>query len=286
IQILDQPPTPLEFHRYVAANRPVLIRNAMHHWPAFDRWQRDSYLVSALGATTSVTVAATPNGYADAVVDGHWFAEPAERSMPFGDFIRTMRAELADESMQYPGVHYVQSQNGNLGGEFAPLAADVPADIEFATAALAKQPDAVNFWMGTGRSVTSLHKDPYENVYAVISGAKHFTLFPPTSQPCLYERLYERARYDAATLALVPAEPRELVPWIPIDPDCCPAREQYPCYHLARPLRVTVQPGEVLYLPSMWYHHVRQQGRTVAVNWWYDMEYGANYAYLMLVRGI
>jgi jumonji domain-containing protein 7 len=144
--------------------------------------------------------------------------------------------------------------------------------------------------MGTGRSVTSLHKDPYENLYAVVSGAKHFTLFPPTSQPCLYEKLYERAHYDADTLKLVSIEPQEQVPWIPIDPEDNTTGEriyeQYPRYRLVQALRVTVHPGEVLYLPSMWYHYVRQQGRTVAVNWWYDMEYGANYAYLMLVRGI
>lgn len=28
--------------------------------------------------------------------------------------------------------------------------------------------------------VTSLHKDHYENIYVVIRGTKHFTLYPPT----------------------------------------------------------------------------------------------------------
>lgn len=42
------------------------------------------------------------------------------------------------------------------------------------------KPDATNIWIGTEKSVSSLHKDPYENFYIVISGAKTFTLLPAT----------------------------------------------------------------------------------------------------------
>jgi jumonji domain-containing protein 7 len=278
------------------------------------RWRQDTYLVKMLGPDTPITVAATPDGYADAIVQDRWFVEPAQRRMSMLDFIGLMRAELAadgyasdiqadtlhtakDPSIQnpqqwwkqlqqrYPGIHYIQSQNGNIAGEFTPLAADIPASVDFASEALGKEPDAVNFWMGTGRSVTSLHKDPYENLYSVITGAKIFTLLPPTTQPCLYERDYEHASYEAEHLRLVPTQPTRRVPWIPVDPTR-PDLTRFPRYALAQALTVRVEPGDLLYLPSMWFHHVQQEGRTVAVNWWYDMEYGAAYAYLMLVRSI
>jgi hypothetical protein len=29
----------------------------------------------------------------------------------------------------------------------------------------------------------------------------------------------------------------------------------------------------------MWYHHVRQQGLTIAVNYWYEMMFDVKYAY-------
>ena len=32
-------------------------------------------------------------------------------------------------------------------------------------------------------SYSSVHKDHYENLYCVVSGAKTFTLLPPTDQP-------------------------------------------------------------------------------------------------------
>ena len=52
--------------------------------------------------------------------------------------------------------------------------------MQFTSAGCA--PDAVNFWMGDERAVTSMHKDHYENIYCVVRGEKTFTLIPPTDQ--------------------------------------------------------------------------------------------------------
>lgn len=35
--------------------------------------------------------------------------------------------------------------------------------------------------------------------------------------------------------------------------------------------------GDVLYLPSLWFHHLRQSHSCVAVNFWYDMEFDGKY---------
>lgn len=37
--------------------------------------------------------------------------------------------------------------------------------------------------MGYNDSVSSMHKDPYENIYCVVQGEKHFTLMPPDCYP-------------------------------------------------------------------------------------------------------
>ena len=94
----------------------------------------------------------------------------------------------------------------------------------------------MNFWMGENRSVSSLHKDHYENLYAVIKGTKRFTLFPPTDRPSLPHRQYhssnfapldtiDPSREDSIDALLsrkfgitnVSEEPA--VPWIALDPD-------------------------------------------------------------------
>ncbi len=88
-------------------------------------------------------------------------------------------------------------------GDYAALFNDVPSEIPFASEAFGNHglflipdalpdgqdvylrysdagPDAVNFWIGSCRAITSLHKDPYENIYVVLSGTKTFALVPPT----------------------------------------------------------------------------------------------------------
>lgn len=57
--------------------------------------------------------------------------------------------------------------------------------------------------------------------------------------------------------------PPPQVPWIPLDP-LNPDLEQYPQYQHAQPVHCTVKSGEMLYLPSLWFHHVRQSHGCIA----------------------
>ncbi|KAJ1992937.1 hypothetical protein H4R33_000813 [Dimargaris cristalligena] len=298
---LDQVPTPLEFMRYVAQNRPFVVRGGARHWPARTQWSND-HLRSIMGDQL-VTVAITPNGYADALVDGRFFVEPFQKQMPFGEVVdileqKQAQRQLTDSTARPPPKHYlayhyyIQSQNGNIEGDYQRLKREIPADIDFATEALGYRPDAVNFWMGEASSVTSLHKDPYENIYVVLAGSKTFTLYPPTECYCLYERFYQAAEYheeetasspsSVPRLVLKPKDDHPDIPWVSVDPlDSSPETQvAHPRFHqLARPLTVTVNSGDMLYLPALWYHHVQQRqdirGRVIAVNYWYDMNYSA-----------
>ena len=44
--------------------------------------------------------------------------------------------------------------------------------------------------------------------------------------------------------------------------------------------------GDVLYLPSLWFHHLRQSHGCIAVNYWYDMEFDARYTYNNFLREV
>ena len=78
---------------------------------------------------------------------------------------------------------------------------------------------------------------------------------------------------------------QNLVPWIAIDP-LRPDYNKYPRYRHVNRLVVTLQPGDVLYLPSLWFHHVQQSDDTIAVNFWYDMEYDIKYNYYKFVENL
>ncbi|KAI8378028.1 cupin-like domain-containing protein [Radiomyces spectabilis] len=277
VHTYSNPPTPLEFLRHsVHPNRPAVIKNAFHHWPACTKWT-NAYLRDTMG-DTPVTVASTPNGYADAVTmdevtQQKYFALPHEQRMPFSDYLDLIEGKAISEN-----AHYISLQNGSLPTEFSLLENDVDPEITWCSEALGKSPDAVNFWFGNEKSITSLHKDPYENCYAVVRGSKTFILFPPSEYYCMHESLYPNAIYvpDEKTgkLTLQPLDPPSKTPWIPVDPQR-PDLEQYPRFAHARPIVVTIGEGEMLYLPALWFHQVLQKGDdgVIAINYWYDMEY-------------
>ena len=75
---------------------------------------------------------------------------PEERSMEMEEFL-----DIIEEPESANGVFYIQKQNSNLTEEFEELMVDVDKEISWASEAFNKKPDAVNFWMGDSRAVTS-----------------------------------------------------------------------------------------------------------------------------------
>lgn len=102
-----------------------------------------------------ITVAVTPNGYADGLSSKHpsgkeYFVMPEEQTMTMEQFI-----DRLDDTID-PNVCYIQKQNSNLIEDLPELHDDIDMNtLLFASDAFNKQPDAVNFWMGDKRAITS-----------------------------------------------------------------------------------------------------------------------------------
>jgi len=255
----------IEFlRRFVMKKKPCVIQGAIDHWPALLKWT-DDYLSHAMNRF-EVSVAATPNGRADDVVKGQdgvsRFVQPETRKMLFSDFLNALGDDNSED------ILYCQAQNNSMKTEYQALLSDIEKDLPLATEAFGLKPDAVNFWMGEDRSVSSLHQDPYENMYCVVRGKKFFTLLPPTIEPWLAKPQLRTARWAKTNSKweVVDDECEGTVPWVTTNPDELP--------NGLSPIKVSVRKGETLYLPALWYHQVSQkgeEGRTVAVNFWYDM---------------
>eukprot|EP00803_Ostreobium_quekettii_P009458 evm.model.scf_5.16 EVM.evm.TU.scf_5.16 scf_5:223997-227138(-) len=309
VERIQGPPTPANFLReYVSANKPCIFTGCVESWHATNKWSRD-YLLDKCG-DTAVTIDVTPNGRGDAVTiaemeDGNTlecFAQPWQEKMHFGEFVSYL--ESSRESTP-PIVPYLQKQNNNLLEEFPQLRGDIEdAGLHWAMEAFGAPPDAVNLWVGDERSVTSFHKDHYENIYVVIAGTKTFTLLPPSSVYRLHLGTYPAASYTRVPkgdLVVQLEEPPRTVVWSPVElpssepgsPLAATAANRWPLFFaedLPGPMRCEVRAGEVLYLPSLWHHHVTQtandEGWVVAVNFWYDMKFDAKYAYFKLVEDL
>lgn len=106
-------------------------------------------------AEKEITVAVTPNGYADGLSSQHpsgkeYFVMPEEQTMSMASFI-----DRLDDPIE-KNVYYIQKQNSNLIEDLPELHGDIDINsLLFASEAFNKQPDAVNFWMGDKRAITS-----------------------------------------------------------------------------------------------------------------------------------
>ena len=237
--------------------------DGFEHWSARSKWNA-SYFRETM-AKDEVTVAMTPNGLADSIVDGH-FVQPYQCKTRLSEML-----EWLDRPCGH--VRYLQLQNGSLNLEFQKLREDVDADgLDWAREVLGED-CLTNIWIGNHLSTTSIHHDPYENLYCQILGSKKFTLYPPQEYYLLNEETYPTAHYtldpaNSESLVMELDDPPNTVPWL--TPSVRP-------HELARPFEVILEPGETLYLPALWFHQVEQiddaQGLCVAVNYWYDLDY-------------
>lgn len=300
IDLIDEKVWPLKFYRdYVSKSQPVLIKGACKSFPATSKWSMNYFLQNY--GCKRLRVDVTPNGYADAVTivknaagnEEKIFLMAEEKEMEMGQFLQTLK----DPKENY--VCYIQSQNSNLTENLNVFMNDVEPEIGWASEAFNKQPDAVNFWMGDQRAVTSMHKDPYENIYCVIDGYKDFLLIPPTDFAYLPYKAFHCANYVNVTSNSFEIHRQEdefdcfnegsfdgncrMVSWIDIDP-LKPNLDQYPNFSKAHLYNVRVNKGDCLYLPALWFHHVQQSHAAIAVNYWYDMDFDVKYCYNRLLQ--
>lgn len=104
-------------------------------------------------------------------------------------------------------------------------------------------------------NVTPCHYDEQQNLFAQISGHKRCILFPPDQFECLYPHpVYH---------------PHDRQSMVNFDN---PNFTKHPKFKNVKGYETVVGPGDVLYIPIYWWHHVESLlhgGPTITVNFWY-----------------
>lgn len=114
-----------------------------------------------------------------------------------------------------------------------------------------------SIWLGN-RTRIAAHFDMPDNIACVAVGRRRFTLFPPAESPNLY----------GGPLEFTPAGQQ-----ISLVDFAAPDYARFPRFEVAlrRALVADLNPGDALYIPGMWWHHVEALGAFNAlVNYWWQ----------------
>lgn len=124
-----------------------------------------------------------------------------------------------------------------------------------------KHPDAmeerVSIWIG-GATTATCHFDALDNIACCVAGKRKFTLFPPDQISNLYPGPLEPTP-GGQVISLVDFQ----------NPDF----QKFPRFQdaLTTAQVVDLEPGDALFLPSMWWHHVESLAPyNILVNYWWD----------------
>ena len=252
----------LEFHRMdekafaalMVGQRPVIVRGCASHWPAVVQARQSPealcrYLLRFDRGTPADTVLMPPE------VQGRLFYSPDMKSFNFVRSKRTVGAVLEQVARysQFPAAPAVAMQSALLDDVLPGFAAENRAPP---LAQLSDPVVAPRLWLGN-EVITPAHFDESHNLACVVSGRRRFTLFPPGQVANLY--------LGPLDFAPTPT-PISLVDFR------SPDYQRFPRFREAAKHAIVaeLEPGDALYIPSLWWHHVESIGvlNTMVNYWW------------------
>jgi hypothetical protein len=229
--------------RYVNRNRPCLVKNAVRHWPAFQKWQRLDYLKTHSRNSAVVVrsqIVSEVIGWSNPQVRAELteYANTVYREVPFHQFLDDLSVgdtPLVADSCRFSEGSAIEQMKEDVGG--LPFMPQLGKSRHY--------PPHRSFLYRN--SYTDWHFHVVDETFmAQVVGAKEVLLLPPDEaswralRPVIEEAGY---LYDIDT-------------------------GRFPGTRKLRALRTVVEPGDALYIPVYWWHAVQSTddefGATVA----------------------
>ena len=257
------------FHREIAGSfAPVILRGQVADWPAVAAGRGGvrplaQYLADMGGdSALDVRIGAPAIGgrffYSDDLSGFNFTKQKVVLTALLTELVRLAEAKAADPPALYADAAAAPRHMPDW-------AAANPLDLPPADA-------MPRLWIGN-ETVVATHYDGSPNLACVVAGHRRFTLFPPEQLANLY----------AGPLDNTIAGP----PVSMVDPEA-PDLARYPRFAeaLAQAQVAELAPGDALFVPAIWWHHVRAFGPlNVLVNYWWAQDSTAT-PFLALVHAL
>jgi len=237
----------LRGHPCLTGDEPVILRGLVRHWPEVGLG--NEALLDQIAAQASdrplpfYTAGPEARGrvFYDATLGGFNFERRTGRLAECCQWLR--------ESAQEPeaGTLYVGSTA--VDGWWPAFSGAHPLDP-------GGDPVLCSLWLGNATRIAA-HYDFPRNLACVVAGRRRFTLFPPQQAMNLYP----------GPLELTPSgQPISLVDFHAVDEDRFPRFSEA----LAQAQVAELEPGDALYIPPMWWHHVEAHAAVnLLINYWW-----------------
>ncbi|CAE8653992.1 unnamed protein product, partial [Polarella glacialis] len=263
------PETAKELQRYmdVRVPMPVIIKNLPLFQRAVDRWDVE-YLADHMGDQLYHTFASNQDAkkfayFFESRNEGSFEAPPVADAcqMTFKEFVRRQR-DQSDGKAYYLQTPVLRYEDDIV--TCAKFDEEMESDLRAMDNGLVSSLSALGsfgaisrnqLFVGFSDFLTACHYDQQHNMFLQIRGAKRFLLFDPSCTPALYpfpshHPLDRKARLDLEN----------------------PDFESFPRSRAlaGRGVEALLEPGDVLFLPMSWFHHVHSIGpENVSLNYWF-----------------
>ncbi|XP_072399897.1 lysine-specific demethylase 8 isoform X1 [Diabrotica undecimpunctata] len=218
--------------QYFFAQVPVKIKGCLNHWPASKKWTDLNYLLEIAGDRT------VPIEVGSQYTHENW----SQKLMTLKDFV-TKHYLSEDGNIGYLAQH-------NLFEQIPKLKDDICIPEYCGMSVNDADPD-INAWFGPKGTVSPLHTDPSNNLLAQVYGTKQVILFAPSDTQYLYPH-EEKLLNNTAQVN-------------PVQPDL----EEHPQFTKATMFKCLLEPGEMLFIPEKWWHHVTALDKSFSVSFWW-----------------
>ncbi len=214
--------TPEDFlENYYSANRPVILTGVMRNWAPLS-WNPE-YLKKVCGDETVEVMTGRDS-------DPHYEANAYRHrtEIRFRDYVDMVTR--GGESNDY---YLVANNNFFERGAAKQLYHDLVPLPEYLD--IGSMTQQVFFWFGPAGTITPLHHDTMNILVAQVYGRKRVTLVSPNQSHLLYNELGVYSDVDLEN----------------------PDYERHPLFKKAQVIELVLSPGEMLFLPVGWWHHIR-----------------------------
>lgn len=234
---------------YLGKNQPIIVTGAMHNWKAMEQWSPDHLVhrfgeekVQIYGDLFRLVNISTLSQYIK-----QYFGRDAAPSKGSTPYVRWYCHLADDERVPWADEIFVRIAEDWARPDFFPADSFV---LPFCAPSETIDPSkdwfpARGLFISARGARTRLHADPWcsDALLCQVYGDKDFTMYEPS-----------QARYLSNGEKTVDIE--------------APDMQAFPEFHQARAaFEDTLRPGEMLLVPSGWYHHFKSVTDCISLTW-------------------